>query len=648
MSSSSRKSSALASDHRAVEPSAGRKRPGSPIKHDRQKKKTQPPQLSQSDQDFDFFMLSGHVDPTPPAAATEPINPSPGSAPTPAPQHITDEMKSDNDGHVDPTPPAPATESINPTPGSAPTPAPQLITDEMKSDTGESLAWEELVERIAALNSSKKEEIAWYDVGKWMVEYYKGTFYCQTKLVKSARATIWWTFRGHFWVGNEINPFQSWVAEDIREDIRKKYENVLNIKRFLKLLVGARKEIATAAAEIVKQEDPAKIEQEFNGFWEKLDMSRSFLGLQNGVLDRNTMVLRAGERSDYLSEYLPFNYEMLDINSAAFKILSSFFDRVFPDPLVRDYVLTQTAAAFDPKFAPETVFIYYGDGANGKSRIAGLNRATFGMLGMSAETDQFMTPKKNNNETRFLAKKCRLVDMQEANLGDRWLMGELKKWTSDKFRDSMKYGHEEEGKITALVNVSLNHYPILVEQDFGTWRRITVIDMPSTFVENPDSLEYKGKQHVYELDEKFKSDTFINTLRGQYMAILLDRYAKHKGSAEVMPPIPRPPAVEASTEAFEDRCNGYKLFELECLEKGEEYRSHEADLWDALQKWKKTRLTGEDWKRYAVVRKDMRAYLCTLQGVKYVDNVRITGHREGNPYQGFMGIRLHAEGARFL
>jgi len=120
---------------------------------------------------------------------------------------------------------------------------------------------------------------------------------------------------------------------------------------------------------------------------EPLPRIQHALGLSNGILNLETLIvcpyspsspsmLRAGKVRPSLDSipYIPWEDVSADIRVE----LTTFFEQVYPDAHLREYVFALLSAClFGNKKAPHILF-FQGDGANGKSAIQILIESTFG------------------------------------------------------------------------------------------------------------------------------------------------------------------------------------------------------------------------------------------------------------------------------
>src|SRR6185437_15617812 len=139
---------------------------------------------------------------------------------------------------------------------------------------------------------------------------------------------------------------------------------------------------------------------------------------------------------------------------------------------------------------PNTHFVMFiGEGANGKSQILNLMKATMGEFGEKIEVT--LLTRKRNNANEANPEKIKLVHkrfgfLSEPEDGEKLNIGLLKELTgSEEIVSRGLYA----GSYTFIMETKLflacNELPDIKGEDNAIWRRIRVVNLKSRFVDDP-------------------------------------------------------------------------------------------------------------------------------------------------------------------
>jgi len=251
-------------------------------------------------------------------------------------------------------------------------------------------------------------------------------------------------------------------------------------------------------------------------FKEKLDQNAYLMGFKNGVYDLKTFQFRDGQQDDYISKTIPIEYK--DFNDADNEVedVKEFLHKIFPDSSIRTYFMDTYSDIFVGGNSQKKVYMWTGDGDNGKSIAQNFFEMMLGELAIKFNT-QYFTGKKTatgsaNPELSRAAPPVRHATMEEPDADEQLNIGELKKlsggdsyWARDLF---------EKGKSTREVfpmftlTFICNKLPKLKYSDKATWNRIRVIPFESTFISPgdpcPETFEEQLREKKFPMDRNFK------------------------------------------------------------------------------------------------------------------------------------------------
>jgi P4 family phage/plasmid primase-like protien len=251
-------------------------------------------------------------------------------------------------------------------------------------------------------------------------------------------------------------------------------------------------------------------------FAEKLDQNAYLIGFKNGVYDLKLNFFRPGTQDDYISKTIAIEYKEFIDSDNEVEDVKDFLQKIFPDSSVRTYFLDTYSDIFVGGNSQKKVYMWTGNGDNGKSIVQEIFERMMGQLAIKFNT-QYFTGKKvgtgsANPELSRAAPPIRHVTMEEPDADEQLNIGELKKlsggdsyWARDLF---------EKGKSTREVfpmftlTFICNKLPKLKYSDKATWNRIRVIPFESVFVppgeDCPETFEEQLRDKRFPMDRDFK------------------------------------------------------------------------------------------------------------------------------------------------
>jgi P4 family phage/plasmid primase-like protien len=225
---------------------------------------------------------------------------------------------------------------------------------------------------------------------------------------------------------------------------------------------------------------------------------------------------------DYISlstnkNYIPYSPSYPEITE-----INNFFEKVFTNINIRNYVLDILACIIDGSIAQERFYIFTGQGSNGKSRLLDLIQKSVGdyyaTLPISLLTQKRSASNAAQGEVER-TKGRRFAVLQEPNENDKINVGYMKELSgNDRILTRGLYKEPYEFKPQFKMILACNELPEIPSQDGGVWRRLRVIEFTSRFCENPDPEKANEFMMDLELSEKFE------TYGEYFLTMLIERH----------------------------------------------------------------------------------------------------------------------------
>lgn len=257
-------------------------------------------------------------------------------------------------------------------------------------------------------------------------------------------------------------------------------------------------------------------------FLDRMNTNPYIVGVANGVLelrhyDNETMTgkprvfFRAGRPDDCVSFQMghcepdldAIHYVPYDPATSEQRDLAEFFRKIYPDQVLRDYVLTLLSSCLEGKNAEQKFYVMQGPGSNGKSMIEILMEATFGDYGTSMSTTVLTRKKPDSGSANpdIITVKCkRYIHTGEPDDNEKINTSIMKQYSGgDRVPARGLFSEQEKFVITGKIFMSCNDLPPVSKMDGGTWRRIRVIPHVSIFKDAGDPLIDPSK-NIYEKD----------------------------------------------------------------------------------------------------------------------------------------------------
>jgi P4 family phage/plasmid primase-like protien len=317
-------------------------------------------------------------------------------------------------------------------------------------------------------------------------------------------------------------------------------------------------------------------------FLEAIDANPYLIGFDNGVYDLQNDEFRDGRSEDYLTfstgyDYIDFgNIEDEEELEEEVKEIYDFFDQVFPQKAVREYILLLLSSFLGGTTRDEKFHIWTGVGGNGKSKL--LELIEFALGDYACKLSHTVLTRKQGNSSNASpdieqTKGKRLASVQETEQDDVVNVGRMKELSGgDKiyarglFKDPIQF--KPQFKMILLCN----ELPKINADDNGTWRRIRVVKFVSKFVDNPKN------ENEYPIDPMLSEK--IYKWKEAFMYILLQKYKKYKKSG-----LKEPEEVLEVTREYQRVSDLYNDFISDSIAKDEKSHIGLNELYRVFKEW---------------------------------------------------------------
>lgn len=414
-----------------------------------------------------------------------------------------------------------------------------------------------------------------HDIAKVVYEILGNQFVCA-----SSHLDIWYIFENHRW--KKLDDTVTFIKK-ITEYVIPKYVDLCDYykeesfgkteteqKEYNEMIKKVQKVINKLKDKNFKSNIKDECKEFFYDgnlrFHEELDKDINLVCFNNGVLDLNTFEFRDGEPRDMISRYIPVNYKPKEINTKHSKWIDNYFNQLFPDEEVKQYILMFLSTCLSGELL-QRFHIFTGDGENGKSRLMEFLERFFGKhedhhIGASVPVT-FLTRLKKEADVAnpTLAKLVgkRFVNLQEPEKSEKLQASNIKSLSGGDtqqarklFRDPFNFTPQFE------LILCCNDVPDILSGDWGTWRRIRVVKFKSQFKDFPDI----NNKYEYQKDIKLADMLFhIHTLEA-FACLLVSNYRKFvKQGKKLLDP----PAVKKDSEEYKMKNDRIGKFVNECI-----------------------------------------------------------------------------------
>ena len=381
-------------------------------------------------------------------------------------------------------------------------------------------------------------------------------------------------------------------------------------------------------------------------FISRLNTNPYILGVANGVLDlryydndamsgRPRVVFREGRPDDNISFQMgssdpdlePIHWTPYNPDDPVQREITAFFERIYPDPVLREYVLTLLASCLEGANKEQKFYVMQGVGSNGKSMIEKLMEWTFGDYGTSLGTQVFTRKRPDSGQANadIITIKCRrYIHMGEPDDNEKINTSIMKQYSGgDAVQARGLFSDQEKFSIMGKIFMSCNDLPPVSKMDNGTWRRIRVIPHVSVFKDPGDSTIDPSK-NIYEKDLDLENK--LRHWRTAFLSLLVHYYDTHY----LVHGLKEPECVSAASNKYKEENDMFQTFFNECFVK---------DIPTATVAAKEVRQIFRNWKKN-------QGKSCDLKDHQVLERMKIACG-SGSTEKDFYGIRV-AEDAEDL
>lgn len=338
-------------------------------------------------------------------------------------------------------------------------------------------------------------------------------------------------------------------------------------------------------------------------FEEKRDENKFILGFTNGVYDFTHFKFRPGMPEDYITMNTGYEYVKFNKKSKQFKEVSKFMCEIMPDPAMRTYLMCILSTTLTGSIDDESLYVFTGSGANGKSKLMELMSKVLGNLYKPLDV-RIITEKRGSSSTASpeLADKkgIRLCPLDEPKHTDEINTGFMKFFTGgDQIMARLLYSNPIYFKPQFKPFLLCNKLPQIKADDDGTWRRIKVIEFLAKFYKNKSEFPKNPKKTEHLADNKLsdKLDGWKKVFCGiliQYTKLI----SRNNGKIDV------PLAVRAKTNEYKLDSDCFKDFMNDQLMEDDEDKYISLDkLYDDFITWYRKNYAGK-----TPTKKEMKSY----------------------------------------
>lgn len=316
-------------------------------------------------------------------------------------------------------------------------------------------------------------------------------------------------------------------------------------------------------------------------FSNKLDTKNNLICFKNGVYEIDSAKFRDGQPDDYISKTTGIEYRTFSYKDDTVQEIVSFLSKVQPNESMREYVMKVLASFLGGSTEEQTFQIWTGSGSNGKSTIIELFERTFGDDYCGKFPVTLLTKERANSnactpELQDVMKK-RFASMQEPNDNDVIHTGAMKEYTGgDKIYSRGLFSTPTPFKPQFKLVLLCNKMPHIKGWDYGTWRRIRVVNFTSSFVDNPNPENPNEYAKDKTLSDKFDG------WREAFMWMLLEYMKRYKKEG-----MHEPVHVVQASKEYKKRSDSY----LQFIDDNFDYTANEQDklsiqeVVDAFKMW---------------------------------------------------------------
>lgn len=302
-------------------------------------------------------------------------------------------------------------------------------------------------------------------------------------------------------------------------------------------------------------------------FGQSLDRDPQYLGVHNGVLRLYpTTELIQSYNTCYVSRSVNAPYKPYDKNDPKVRELRGWIRQLFADESsdAFQFVMMYLASSLDGRKKKPLLFIWLGEGANGKSFLLELQIHLMQHVMRQGYAFKFNVCLLTHDRTtggpdseKAAFEFARFAYCSETNEGETLLMARIKEMTSETMSCNEKFKTQAMFEIMSNFVFCSNFDPKISGSDYGTWRRLLTYTFKVKFKADPDPnnpLEKKDDPRL--LREVVRDPEYLQA----YLSILVHYYEKFRDKyGSNLDNIPKP-TIDRETEQFRQEQDAFSRF----------------------------------------------------------------------------------------
>lgn len=243
---------------------------------------------------------------------------------------------------------------------------------------------------------------------------------------------------------------------------------------------------------------------------------------KNGVYDVKMKIFRTRLETDYVTQYLDYDYvEETEIDNTIKDEVYTHFEKIQPDQDQRRFTLSYLAYCLTGNTKKQVFKMNIGHTAsNGKSTEMSIHDKCFELYSCKADRRVLQNDfdKRHKFLTDLVTKPIRLLYFEELPKGKKLDVTFIKDFVDGKKMDLEKlYGTKDDVKIQAKI-MSVSNHDFNVDTDEGILRRGRVQYYTSKFV---DECEVDIERHYYKKIDGFEDKFDCQYYKNAYFHLLL-------------------------------------------------------------------------------------------------------------------------------
>lgn len=308
----------------------------------------------------------------------------------------------------------------------------------------------------------------------------------------------WMIWNGKYWQHdqyNNIKNFAELVIEDMKQQVM-----IMEETPEKKLLINNIKRALSSNGKMAMLKEAEHLEG-IPIMNSSFDNDPYLLNCETGIIDLRTNKIMEHNKTYMCSKYVPY-----PLSEKEPTLWIKFLNEIFSNnaELIR-YVQKILGYSITGVTKEQCMFIFLGDGANGKSVLLEIINEICGSYGATSNSEILL---EKRNQAGNLGEIARLngirnVVTNETKIGDKLNESSIKSLTSgiEKIVARFLYGNEFEFLPIFKIFMATNHRPVIRGTDNGIWRRIKIVPFNVVFEKDKQDKEliFKLKKELPEI-----------------------------------------------------------------------------------------------------------------------------------------------------